>query len=76
MFFVVGERAMKDETCVLSVQRYHDDCKGSGEESARLYDRVRVPWDEAEIVLLKLGVGNMQFGDCIDRKRDVDENRW
>ncbi len=76
MYFVVDERGMADETCVLGVLRYEDDSSGDEGECGRRYDRVRMPWDEAEIVLVNVGVGNMELRDFVDREKGADENGW
>ncbi|KAK0936630.1 hypothetical protein LTR29_011781 [Friedmanniomyces endolithicus] len=67
MFFVVDEQDMAGETCVLGVLRYEDDSSEDEGESGGRYDRVRMPWDEAEILRVNVGVGNMQFEDFFVR---------
>ncbi|KAK0263747.1 hypothetical protein LTR91_008510 [Friedmanniomyces endolithicus] len=76
MFFVVDEQDMAGETCVLGVLRYEDDSSEDEGESGGRYDRVRMPWDEAEILRVNVGVGNMQFEDFFVRDKGADAEIW
>ncbi|KAH9904204.1 hypothetical protein F4778DRAFT_86392 [Xylariomycetidae sp. FL2044] len=72
IYLVLDDEGVRDRRVVLGERAYDDD----EDKLTDVFQKTRVPWDEAYTVWCNLDIANMGFEDYCDEGAGADENGW
>ncbi len=72
VFLLLDEKGLQDKTCIVGERRYDDET----DERTDFFNKVRVPWEECQVMWANLNIANMNFDDFCDDEVGEDENHW